>query len=161
MKTCLIAFLIIASGCVRVQVTAEAEPETDFARYSSYAQSPPPDAPLVVDSIQREIDNVMQKKGYRASGVDEADLVLVFSTNRKSQQRRQLSSDPGSNYYQVKTYVEGTLVIEAFDRQAKQVIWRGAGRVDIDRDSEAPYIAAAATRKVLADFPTSHQGTEP
>ena len=153
MRASLIAVLVIAVGCVRVQVTIDVEPSGDFERYASYAQNASAQAPEVIDSVQREIDSIMQAKGYQTLGIENADLVLSFDINRESTRRRQLSSDPDANYYRVTNHIEDTLVIEVLDRDSQSVVWRGVGKVDIDRDRDAPRVAAIATRKVLATFP--------
>ena len=153
MRMSLIGLLILAVGCVRVEVVSEIQPGAEFERYATYAQSPPPDAPLVADSIRSEIDRMMQEKGYETTEIDEADLIVTFSTQRESRQRRQVSSDPDANYFRVANVIEGKLVIELFDPEVQTIVWRGVGTVDAERDSEGPRVATAATRKVLAELP--------
>lgn len=140
-------------GCVQVQVTTRAEPGTDFSRFATYAQAPPPEAPLVGEAVRAEIDKVMQTKGYREAPIADADMVVAFHSSGASRARRELSPDPDTNYYVVENYIEGTLTIDVFERGGRKPVWHGVGKMDVDDERQAPRVAAEAVREILAEFP--------
>ena len=66
---------------------------------------------------------------------------------------RQLSPDPDANYYVVRNYIEGTLVIDVFERETKTTLWRGVGQIDFQREKDARRRAPQVVAAILAEFP--------
>jgi hypothetical protein len=109
----------------------------------------------------------MQSKGYRLTADPAgADFVLDFTLGAK--ERLDVQSYPvayrgpwlwGRGYYgdqiDVRTYREGTLVIDIFDGRTHQPVWTGRASKELSRadleHSQAPI--RAATTAVLAAFP--------
>ena len=132
----LLGTALVASACVPVHVTTEVAPGSDFTRYSSYAQAPPPVPPPGAEGSQREaraartasiratIDTTLQEKGYFPASPDEADLIVGFSFGGESVVRLVNASDPDTDYEVPQQFEQGTLVLTVTDRRDGRRLWR-------------------------------------
>ncbi len=154
MRRMLAALGLAALSCAQVQVTTEVEPGVDLDRLQTYDLDAPVDAD---DEVQRlilgEIGRRMNAKGYQRVAREDADMVVAFRTSRATYSRRQLSPDPDANYYVVRSYIEGTLVIDVYERETKTTLWRGVGQIDFQREKDARRRAPQVVAAILAEFP--------
>jgi hypothetical protein len=165
MRRWLLCLALAGLGCAtapsRVEVTTEANPEIDFARFQTFAQAEPPwEHPVVGERVRQEINREFESRGYRLASLEEADLVIVFRARAVRATRQQKVPDPDTfYYYRLERYIEGTLEIDIFDSGQEKRIWQGVGMVDVHSESQAEAAAARAVAAILAGFP--EQGGEP
>lgn len=158
----LLTLALLLAGCSTASVSYDEQ--VDFSAYRTFTQAPAPkSAPnligytsIVGGQIQEEIANQLQAKGLRAASPETADLVVVTSIS--GQQRTDLVSDGGGWYggygdtYTVR-YVEGTLVIDIFDRAKKQLVFHGWDQKDIFSSSGDTKLVLQSVDEILAKFP--------
>jgi Domain of unknown function (DUF4136) len=167
----LAAAAALLTGCASLRVSSDYDQHASFSRYHTYAWLPREHArsqnPLAVRHAQEAIDAEMHKKGYTlAPDLDGADFVVDFTLSAK--ERLDVQSYPaayrgpwlwGRGYYgdqiDLRTYREGSLVIDIFDGRTHQPVWTGKATKELSRaeleHSRAP--VQAATTAVLAAFP--------
>jgi Domain of unknown function (DUF4136) len=165
------ATAVLLTACTSVRVTSDYDHRASFSQYKTYAWLPREHArsqnPLATRHAQEAIDAEMQKKGYTfASDPEGADIVVDFTLAAK--ERLDIQSYPvayrgpwlwGRRYYgdqiDLRTYREGSLVIDIFDGRTHQPVWTGKATKELSRaeleHSRAP--VQAATTAVLAAFP--------
>jgi hypothetical protein len=161
----------LLTACASVRVTSDYDHRASFSQYQTYAWLPRAHTrsqnPLATRHAQEAIDAEMQKKGYTlVSDMDGADIVVDFTLAAK--ERLDIQSYPvayrgpwmwGRRYYgdqiDLRTYREGSLVIDIFDGRTHQPVWTGKATKELSRaeleHSRAP--VQAATTAVLAAFP--------
>jgi hypothetical protein len=170
-----LAGLLIAgsllAGCTSVRVSSDFDRGASFSGYHTYAWLPREHVrsqnPLAVRHTQEAIETEMRSKGYSLTDDPAtADFVLDFTLGAK--ERLDIQSYPvsyrgpwiwGRGYYgdrvDVRTYREGTLVIDIFDARTHQPVWTGRATRELSRadleHSQAPI--REATAAVLAAFP--------
>jgi hypothetical protein len=173
---------LLLSSCATPAPTIgfEANRESDFANFKTYAVLPLPQtvqgadpgtAVRVALPMKEEIQRGMAAKGYREVPVEQADLILnirgkvVGKTDVTDWGYSYAGYGRWGGYYDpyggvsVDQYNEGTLSIEAFNRQ-KQVTWVGwaTGRL-ADKPDEARLRATIA--EVVAKFPAAGMAPAP
>jgi Domain of unknown function (DUF4136) len=162
----------LLAACTSLRVSSDYDHRASFSNYHTYAWLPHEHArsqnPLAVRHVQEAIEAEMQKKGYTlTSESDGADFVLDFTLSAKD--RLDIQSYPavyrgpwmwGRRYYygdqiDLRTYREGSLVIDIFDGRSHQPVWTGKATKELSRadleHSQEP--VRAATAAVLAAFP--------
>lgn len=162
--------LLGSLACAQVQVATEVDPETDFARFSSYAQVPPPaETPAAPrysaalgEKIQQEIASQLDARGYRAAPEDQADLRVGFNVSGSSRTRLVVAPDPDATYQVEQPYVEGTLEIDVVDARNGRRVWRGRGTAEILTSGQliresVEDTALGAVRAILAKFPARRE----
>jgi hypothetical protein len=167
----LLAAGALLAACASIRVSSDYDRGTSFSSYHTYAWLPREHVrsqnPLAVRHAKEAIEAEMQSKGYRLTADPAgADFVLDFTLGAK--ERLDVQSYPvayrgpwiwGRGYYgdqiDVRTYREGTLVIDIFDGRTHQPVWTGRATKELSRadleHSQAPI--RAATTAVLAAFP--------
>jgi hypothetical protein len=167
----LLAAGALLAACASIRVSSDYDRGTSFSSYHTYAWLPREHVrsqnPLAVRRAKEAIEAEMQSKGYRLTADPAgADFVVDFTLGAK--ERLDVQSYPvayrgpwiwGRGYYgdqiDVRTYREGTLVIDIFDGRTHQPVWTGRATKELSRadleQSQAPI--RAATTAVLAAFP--------
>lgn len=162
---------VLLAACTTLRVSSDFDHQTSFANYHTYAWLPREHArsqnPLAVRHAQEAIDAEMQRKGYALTAdLGEADFVVDFTLSAK--ERLDVQSYPalyrgpwiwGRGYYgnqiDLRTYREGSLVIDIFDGHTHQPVWTGRATKELSQaeleHSRAP--VQAATSAVLGAFP--------
>lgn len=167
--------LVIAAagflGCTTIDTGSTAADGVDFSKYRSFAQAPAPtEAPsgmarynsIVAGKIQTYIATNMEGKGYRKASLDEADFVVRFSLSGKPQ--TDVWGTTGYGLYRaggsVQTihYVQGTLVIDIFDSEARKLVWHGWASARIFESQADGSLAPKAVEKILSRFPPDQGG---
>jgi hypothetical protein len=161
----------LLAGCTSLRVSSDYDRGASFSNYHTYAWLPREHArsqnPLAVRHAREAIEAEMQSKGYSlTTDPAGADFVVDFTLGAK--ERLDVESYPvayrgpwirGGGYYgdriDVRTYREGTLVIDIFDAATHQPVWTGRASKQLSRadleHSQAPI--REATSAVLAAFP--------
>ena len=129
---------LFLGGC-GIKATTNFMPGTDFAKYRTFVQSPPPTqrvkslpgySAITGQQIQDMIASELQSKGFTPGGAEDADLLVAFSVS--GQPRTDVTSAGGGGYYGwggggtfTTHYVVGRLVIDIFDNRSKKLLWHG------------------------------------
>ena len=164
------AFVLLAA-CTSLRVSSDYDHRASFSNYHTYAWMPREHArsqnPLAIRHAQEAIDAEMQRKGYSLTAdLKDADFVVDFTLAAK--ERLDVLAYPvayrgpwnwGRGYYgdqvDIRTYREGSLVIDIFDGHSHQPVWTGKAtkelsQADLEHSREP---VQAATSAVLAGFP--------
>jgi len=146
-------------ACSSISVGADFDPETDFSNYESYAWLPQEPTErvdqMVIDRIQRAVDNQLSSKNLSQVTADEASFLVkqkVLITNKLQ------VNDPYFSFDRYQQYEEGTLLIDFLDAKSRRLIWRGTGEARIteletpkEREDRVNEVVSA----ILAQYPPS------
>lgn len=136
------------------RVWADYDPQTipQLAAYRSYAWLAPPEDDLRADDLTEgrivaAVDTVLQARGFEKSSRERADFLIgYFVTVRGKVEKSRgptygvgigsggASFGVGFGSSGVRTYEEGTLVLDILDATEEVLVWRGSaeGRLDPD-----------------------------
>jgi hypothetical protein len=162
---------VLFAACTTLRVSSDHDHQASFANYHTYGWLPREHArsenPLAVRHAQEAIDSEMQKKGYSlTANVSEADFLVDFTLSAK--ERLDIQAYPvayrgpwswGRYYFgdqiDLRTYREGSLVIDIFDGHSHQPVWTGRATKELSQaeleHSRQP--VQVATKAVLEEFP--------
>lgn len=154
----------IAVGCASLKVNTDYAREADFSKYKTFAYTDTENNiedtnqlghRRLVDGIRRE----MLGKGLEEVGGN-PDLYVTYHGEDKEQVSLDTTSygygygrgwywggGMGSTTTTVRTYTQGTLVVDIWDAEAKELIWRG---VASDTISDNPEKNIAKVNKAIA-----------
>jgi Domain of unknown function (DUF4136) len=166
------ALAILFAGCATSpDVRTDFDPAAHFASYHTYTWLGKPTgiSPLVEQRIVQGVDAHLQAKGWQpASSADTADVAVVANT--VTQQQTTLDTfytgggyagwgwrggmGMGTSTTTVRTYTQGTLIVDLFDAKTKQAIWRGTGTATVPKSpTDVTATVQAALDKMFANFP--------
>jgi len=129
--------LLLASASFAQQVKTDYDRSTDFSHYKTYSwEKVQTSDPLWVDRIKEAVNSALATKGLTpvASG---GDIAIVAIEMTKNQQTLNTFYDGfgggwrwgggfGNATTTVDNYKVGTLIVDLFDANSKQIIWRGS-----------------------------------
>lgn len=132
----LLLALLISTSVLAQEVRVNYNQAKDFSRYHTYAwgEKPNPNTvknPAIAREVHNQINLQLQKRGLNlVQESQDPDLVLVVSGGSKTQTTYS-DYDPsgtiltaGTDYGLAEITTVGALVVDIYDVQAKQVIWR-------------------------------------
>lgn len=181
--TTALATALLASACSGISVNQDFNPNTQFASLQTWDWMPQSedrggdirtDNPLVDQRIRNAIEATLQEKGLRkvASGEpqfrvgyhlildDRVDYETVNNYYGGTWGYRGVygvySTGMASSQTYAREYTVGTLVIDFFDVESRELVWRGAaeGRINEVPDPAARQARATeAVQRILAQFP--------
>jgi hypothetical protein len=181
--------LLGAVACAMpIRTEHDSAPGVDFSRFESYAWiSSKPLIPANVgvlearyvspideQRIRAAVDSELAARGYRSVEQARADLVVSFAVGREEKLGVQDMGGRDRVYYhgyghgdwyrgsavQVRTYTEGTLVLEIFERASQQAVWVGWASKRLSPADDREEVLQRAIAKILAPFP-ARPGVEP
>ena len=145
---------------------------SDAPVFASNPAAPIATNPLNAQRIRTAMEFELARKGYRQVPLAEADLVVAASLGaRERVQVRDYYNDLGYGYYgfhrgfgrfrhggfgrrtSVRTFTEGTLVVDVFENRHKEAIWHGSASKRLSRDYTAPELIDEAVMTLLQQFP--------
>jgi hypothetical protein len=158
------SLLAVVVGCASVKVTTDVAPGTDFSRYATYVQEPPPETqtpgytPLVGSQIQSAIAQSLDAKGYRAAPPGDADLRVAFRIESRASVRSVNAADPDTDYDVPEGVVDEALVIEVLDARSDERLWQGVGKAELLTSGalirgNPESTAVEAAKRIMAEFP--------
>jgi hypothetical protein len=151
----------VAGSALAQKVATDYDRRTNFANYQTYAwiasKNPAPD-PLWNQRIIENIDRQLAAKGL--TRVDAAaDLYVTYNGNLRNNTSLQGFGTGGRwmggnfSINQV-TEVEGTLVVELYDGQTEQLVWRGnATETASDKTDKNIAKLEKAVEKLFREYP--------
>lgn len=167
-----ISALLLVS-CSTVSVNTDADPQTNFSKYNTYAlSSPAPGSRALSPSSFATLQSTLAS-GLAAKGIREAAKPsFVISYHIAAKNIANVYMVPNWGYYggygpgnygywpgyanpqtMISQYTEGTLILDFIDTATSRLIWRGTavgiiGSQKVNQDS-----ITEAVRKMLEDFP--------
>jgi hypothetical protein len=150
---------------------------SDQPMFASNAAAPEVVNPLNEQRIRTAVEDQLQNKGYRKVSIDQADFVVAFTLGARERVRiQQHYNDFGYNYYgyhhgfnrfsrfgrgfggfgssvSVRTFTEGTLVVDIFENTEKEAIWHGSATKRLSGDGATLELIDEAVTTLLAEFP--------
>jgi hypothetical protein len=138
-----VALLLVTAGTLAAQdVRYNFMPGTDFSKYHTYKWvnigGSHPDQ-IVDAEIKQSVDSQLAAKGMTKTDGDKADLYIGYQTavNQETQWdvwgSRAFGMGTGS--WTSSTISIGTLVLDIYDPQTKQLVWTGSATKTIDPGS--------------------------
>ncbi len=157
---------LFLGGC-GIQASTNFMPGTNFAKYRTFVQSPPPTqrvrslpgyTEILGNQIQLMIASDLQHKGYTPALAEDADLLVAFSVS--GQPRTDVVSS-GGGYYGwggggstfTTHYVVGRLVIDIFDNRQKKLLWHGWADKEIFGTSGDVKDVEEVVQAIMKKFP--------
>jgi hypothetical protein len=158
-------FTLMAGVAFAQDVKTDYDHATDFSKYKTFMwiKEPKPQNPLMKQRIIDAINLQLGEKGLRLV-TSNADLGVSANTATTKEHTLQSFYDgfPGWGWHRywgpvtttVETYEVGTLVVDLFDTQAKQIKWWGSATATIsDKPEKNEKKLEKAVEKMFKDFP--------
>ena len=139
-------FLFTAVASVAQQVKTDYNRKANFSQYKTYSWSGVKTKdPLLVDRIKSAVNSTLAGKGLKEVDSD-GDLSINAMEITRKQQTLNTFYDGGFGGWRwggfgnstttTETYKVGTLVVDLFDTQSKQLIWRGSSSDTLSNKSD-------------------------
>jgi hypothetical protein len=142
--------LFLLSSCSSVRVNADYDKKVDFSQYKTYAYVKASIDKVEISDLDKKrilnsIDDALSSKGFSKS--NNPDMLISIFT--KESERVDVYNNNswgmgfgwgwnpywGMNYNRVYTTPEGTLFIDIFDGNSKEMIWQGEGSGYLTKDT--------------------------
>jgi hypothetical protein len=170
------ALVLLAQACASVTVEREFDPDARFETYRTFDWMPREGrrvdlrvrAPEVDGEIRAAIERELGAKGVRRMATEEPDIrvgyLLVLDQSLDSQtiyegadpNWRYRTYGPGTVTTHMGTLIFGTLVIDVFDAERRESVWRGVAEGQVRENQDAAKRRARidkAVKSILAEFP--------
>lgn len=163
------AMSLLLSACATVDVRTDYDDSIDFSRFSTYAwkQLPATPNPLMNDRIVASVDTQLSAKGWRRVPESEAQTALAANvTTQEGQRVDTIHNDWGPGWRgrgwggpvmttaRVVSYRVGTLIVDLYDTETKQAIWRGTASDTLSNDPATQRRSLdEGVRRMFANFP--------
>jgi len=178
-----IIFMLSLAACSsHMDAWSDYDPAADFTGLQSYSWlsensflTPTPDEPHATELNDRRIraaaERVMVDKNFIKRSLDEADIEISFTVGTRQKIE---TLDRGVEWYrssywygdrvlmnqpEVRTYTEGTLAIDIFDRTTKKQIWHGWASERIRAGADVEKLINEAVEAILSEFPPISNAT--
>jgi Domain of unknown function (DUF4136) len=180
-----IALATLGAGCSGIQTTHDFNPDVSFAELRTYDWMPQPtsggrdsrvDNDLVDARFRRAIETVMEESGMQKVTSGEPDFRVGYFLALDDQVDYQtVNSYWGSSWgygmygyrgagmtmststVQERRYTVGTMIIDIFDVESHELVWRGSGEGKVNQNARDPQErqerADEAVRAILKQFP--------
>lgn len=172
--------LMLAGSCSTVSYVVDQDRDADFSTLRTFAwfelaepaRRPPPPAPapantLVSDRIRRSVTHELTAKGLEPAAVGEADLLVTFHValrERLAVYHAGWGYPYGGRYWgpgygwgggptTVRSYTEGSVVVDVLDAGRRQLIWRGIAEGALTRPNPTDEDIAKVVNRLMASFP--------
>jgi len=158
-----LVLLLAAVPATTQEVKLDYSHEVDFSRYKTFAWSPgqdPAKNPANHIRITRSVERGFVGKGLTKSTDGVPDFYLMY--HARVDDSVKVTSKSGGSYWEpsnLRTTVDigkvkqGTLIVEVYDGQTKDVIWRGIASGLAVRPDRVEEDIDAAVKKLLESYP--------
>jgi hypothetical protein len=181
-----LAAALVAAGCApQVNTTSRVDPGADFSGYQTWTWMPP-DAPVQApelphggyisaadeERVVRAMQVELATKGYRkVASLEEADLVVAYAVGSGQKTVTRPVAGRSTTYYpgysrrtgtwestqEVRTYEEGMLVVEVYDREQRRMVWSGSGKKRLTKSNDPEERLRNTIATILAPLPDRSQ----
>jgi len=142
-RSTFLALLVVTAGCSSVEIDHDFDVHANFTQYKTFAWMPS-SAPTTTTSISRPsglldsrirnaVNTQMAAKGFTGDDANPDILANYYAGAKDVVQVNDLGYGYGYHGWagggvDVSTYTEGTLVVDLFDAQTKQLVWRAVAQ---------------------------------
>jgi hypothetical protein len=173
MRTGPLLLLLILGGCSTYTTNADYDTSVDFSKYRTWSwfTGPRPSGPgsdqLIENRIRSSIEAELPLRGLAKGAEGATDLMVSF--NLSIAQRIEVTPTTATVGYgwghgyvgystgnDVRTYDEGTLIIDLIDAKTKSLVWRGTAQATVYRDTtpdERTARVRGAVQAILDHYP--------
>jgi hypothetical protein len=166
-----VGLTLAAAGCSGISTTSDWDESYDFSALSTYAWTDQGVEGGVSEIMLRRmyvaVDDDLATKGFSKADLNTADVLLAYHTGTQDQQQYDTYGYGSGGWWggywgggmtttTVRTYTEGTLILDVVDREKNELVWRGSASKTIDQmDSPEQRVATIqkAVGDMLKDFP--------
>jgi hypothetical protein len=166
-----IALALMTSAALAQKVNTNYDKEADFSQIKTFAVKVGTswNNPISEKQVATEVERALSAKGWTPAEEGQADALVVLhgATEEKKDINTFYDGWGGWGWYgggmgtattSVTSYTEGTLVVDIFDAQNKELIFRGTAKDELsDKPEKNIQKAEKATKKMFKEFPP---GTE-
>ena len=156
-------FVMVPLALVAQEIQTDYDHTTDFSKYKTFTwiKQPKTENPLMQQRIIDAVNTQLEAKGLRLVASN-ADLGVSANTATKEEQTLNSFYDGfyGWGWHRywgpvtVETYAVGTLIVDLFDMETKQVKWWGAASDTIsDKPEKNAKKLNEAVEKLFKHFP--------
>jgi hypothetical protein len=145
-----------------------------YGPYRTFSFEGPRGAPAGYDATPRSVEvqqrmrpliaAALEEKGYVEVPEGGDFLVTHGAGRRESRGTRQLSRRAVAlmgETEQETSFLEGSLVIDVYDRTAREQVWHGAATAEISQSGVDPQRLAETVQKIMAAFPPALHAPAP
>lgn len=174
------AFVIAVGACSSIQTTQDFNPAADFSALRTFDWMPDPpggrgdprvDNDLIDQRFEIALEEVLEARGFRKISSGQPDFRVAYHLALDEEVDYQTLNTYGGSWgyrgvygprigvttVQERRYTVGTLIIDIFDVESQELVWRGSGEGRVSDDDRTPQERQArvteAVRQVLARFP--------
>lgn len=148
-KSLLWAASLLLSACSTLEVHIDYDDSVDFSRFSTYYWKQPPETPnpLMSNRIVSAVDGQLQARGWRRVPESKAQTALAAQVVAREGQRVDThhhnwgpawngwgGGGPLMSTSHIVTYTVGTLVIDLYETESRNAIWRGTVSDTVSND---------------------------
>ena len=162
---------LAVAACSGISTTSDWDESYDFSSLSTYAWMAQGLEAGVSEIMLRRmyvaVDDALAAKGFTLTEPDQADFLMAYHTGTQDRQQYDTYGYGSGGWWggywgggmtttTVRTYTEGTLILDMISREENELIWRGSASKTIDQmDSPEQRVKTvqAAVAKLLKDFP--------
>ena len=173
-KVLLVLVIILAYGTsLYAQVDSDFDHSVDFSKYKTYDFTPgtviregesQPSDNLLDQKVSSAVESQLNAKGLRRSS-DNPDLLITYMAG--AQEKTEIESAPGYagpgyyggwwdyswNNFWVRTYEQGTLIIDLKDAETNKLVYRVYGVDELKKPEKRQKQIDKIAKKGFKDFP--------
>ena len=167
----IVAVGLVAGACSGISTTADWDETYDFSAVSTYAWMDQGleggVSEIMLRRMYRAVDDDLAAKGFSKADPATADVLFAYHTGTQDRQQYDTYGYGAGGWWggywgggmtttSVRTYTEGTLILDVVDRGQNELIWRGSASKTIDQ-MESPEQRVKniqdGVAKLMKDFP--------
>ena len=165
MKRSMLLSLLAIASCSTLEVKTNSAPNTNFARYRSYAWLPNSDTGQVAQllrgspteqAIKNDVGQQLAAKGITPATMGNPDFMIAYHVT--TQQKLDVTNwgygvgwAGGEDVYQ---YTQGTLILDFIDPATQHAFWRGYASDVVGEPSQGNPKVGEAVAKMLKQYPS-------
>jgi hypothetical protein len=165
------AAALALAACSGISTTSDWDESFDFSGLSTYAWMDQGLEGGVSEIMLRRMymaaDETLEGRGFTRTDEEQADFIMAYHAGAQDRQQYDTYGYGAGGWWggywgggmtttTVRTYTEGTLILDVIDRDSNELVWRGSASRTIDQ-MEAPEQRVESIRKaveeMLRDFP--------
>ncbi len=168
-----VGLVLVGAGCSGISTTSDWDETYDFSTLATYAWTEQDleggVSEIMLRRMYAAVDEDLATKGFDKADVYTADVLFAYHTGTQDQQQYDTYGYGAGGWWggywgggmtttTVRTYSEGTLILDVVDREKNELIWRGSASSTIDEmasPEERVKTIQDAVAKLLKDFPPS------
>ena len=168
-----VGLALVAAGCSGISTTSDWDETYDFSALSTYAWTDQGleggVSEIMLRRMKAAVEGDLATKGFSKADEYTADFLLAYHTGTQDQQQYDTYGYGAGGWWggywgggmtttTVRTYTEGTLILDVIDRERNELVWRGSATDTIDEmnsPEQRVQLVQDAVTKLMKDFPPS------